>query len=115
MATSPINSTASATTNPPLLEQIVHINVSFPSKLTDTNFLSWKNQIQLIIEGHDLDSFLYNSPPDPTMYNTAGETILNPQFLIWKRQDKLLNAWIRSSLSDGILAQVMTSPTCKDL
>jgi gag-polypeptide of LTR copia-type len=105
----------STTTNPSSIDQIVHVNVPISTKLTDSNFLSWKNQIQLIIEGHDLESYLYNPTPDPTSINTKGETILNPIFLAWKRQDKLLNAWIRSSLSDSNLAQVMSSPTCKDL
>jgi gag-polypeptide of LTR copia-type/GAG-pre-integrase domain/Integrase core domain len=105
----------STTTNSSSIDQIIHVNAPISTKLTDSNFLSWKNQIQLIIEGHDLESYLYNPPPDPTSINTEGETILNPIFLAWNRQDKLLNAWIRSSLSDSILAQVMSSPTCKDL
>jgi gag-polypeptide of LTR copia-type len=106
---------AFATTNPTQIDQIVHVNVLISTKLTYSNFLSWKNQIQLIIEGHDLESYLYNPPSDPTSTNTKGETILNPIFLAWKRQDKLLNAWISSSLSNSILTQVMSSPTCKDL
>jgi gag-polypeptide of LTR copia-type len=106
---------ASATTHPSSVETIVHVNVPISTKLTDSNFLSWKNQIQLIVEGHDLESYLYNPPPNHTSTNVNGEMILNPIFLSWKRQDKLLNAWIRSSLSDSILAQVMSSPTCRDL
>jgi gag-polypeptide of LTR copia-type len=105
----------SATTNPISLDHIIHINSSFNTKLTDANFLTWKNQIQLIIEGHDLDSHLLHPPPEATIRAITGTEVLNPNYLFWKRQDKLLNAWIRSSLSDSILSQVMSARTCRDL
>jgi gag-polypeptide of LTR copia-type len=94
-------------------DSIIHINAQVPAKLTDSNYLSWKNQILLIIEGNDLESFLFNNYPEPTITNTAGTIVVNPAYAHWKRQDKLLNAWIRSTLSDSILAQVMTSSTCQ--
>jgi gag-polypeptide of LTR copia-type len=104
-----------AATHPTYLDQIVHINSSFNTKLTDSNFLTWKNQIQLIVEGHDLDAHLLHPPPDPSIRATNGTEVLNLAYTLWKRQDILLNAWIRSTLSDSIQSQVMAARTCKDL
>jgi gag-polypeptide of LTR copia-type len=112
---SDLNSDTSAATHPVIADQIIQISTSHNIKLSDSNYLSWKNQIQLIVEGYDLDSHLLQPPPEPTVRSTSGEAILNPTYLTWKRQDKLLNAWIRSSLTDSILAQVMSAPTCREL
>jgi gag-polypeptide of LTR copia-type len=105
----------SVATQPVTIDQIVHINTPLSIKLNDSNFLSWKSQVLLIVEGYDLASYLLNDPPDPATHNDKGETVINPTYLFWKRQDKFLHAWVRSSLFDSILAQVMSCKTCKEL
>jgi hypothetical protein len=82
----------SAATQSVTIDQIIHINTPLSIKLNDSNFLSWKSQVLLIIEGYDLVSYLLNDPPDPATRNDQGETVINSTYLFWKRQDKLLHA-----------------------
>ncbi|KAK6121394.1 hypothetical protein DH2020_044858 [Rehmannia glutinosa] len=74
-------------------------------KLTDNNFLVWKQQILAAIRGYGLEGFLNGSlpPPDQFITNEENQRNLNPAYLAWMRQDQLLMSWLLSSLSEGIL------------
>ncbi|KAL6315643.1 hypothetical protein AAG906_003747 [Vitis piasezkii] len=59
-------------------------------KLTPTNYLSWKTQIEAILIGYDLQKFIDGShmllqPPSPPIMLS----LLTP-YQTWLRQDKLL-------------------------
>lgn len=81
---------ADATPTPnPTPTQIVHqsttvITITQPisTKLTQTNFLTWKAQILPIINGHNLTRFITSDPPDVSEDD--------PVFLTWRNQDQLL-------------------------
>ncbi|KAJ9557506.1 hypothetical protein OSB04_012120 [Centaurea solstitialis] len=70
---------------------IIIINLSNILKLTSTNYLSWKLQIEATLVGYGLFKFLDGShpTPPPTVVKN-NESISNPAHLTWVRQDRLL-------------------------
>ena len=84
------------------IESVVTLNLLISTKLSHTNFLTWKSQILPVIKGYNLGHYLEG--------NQAGN---NGGFL--DRQDQLILAWMRSSLTESIQAQVVSSGTTAEL
>lgn len=96
----------SASSQDPLV--ILHLPVS--TRLTRTNFLAWKSQIIPLLHGHKLQKYLISSPP-PDSIVLDGKSVTNPAHDHWCQQDQLILAWLRSSLSESILGEVVSSTT----
>ncbi|KAG8501432.1 hypothetical protein CXB51_003747 [Gossypium anomalum] len=86
-------------------------------KLTEANFLLWKHQLLLILEGYDLEGFVQGTIPIPSPFiaGADGHLVDNPLFLTHKKQDKLLASWLLSTVSDDVLAHLTTSKTSFDI
>ena len=83
------------------------LTASLTLKLDRSNFLSWKSQVIPTVIGHDLDDLLFrDSSPPSTLLNGAP----NPLFLQWRRNDQLLLSWLRSSMTEAVLATVASYP-----
>ena len=55
-------------------------------KLTPTNYLSWKTQMEAILIGYDLQKFIDGSyPPLPPTINTNGTVASNLAYQTWLR------------------------------
>ena len=70
---------------------LVIINSNNIVKLTSTNYLSWKIQVEALLIGYDIYKFIDESnpsPPSTIMTNDAKSS--NPEFQSWLRQDKLI-------------------------
>ncbi|KAF4356821.1 hypothetical protein G4B88_030118 [Cannabis sativa] len=79
------------------------LSSSLTVKLDRVNFLSWKSQVVPTVIGHDLDEILFTGvPPPKTLLNGNS----NPEYLQWRRKDQLLLSWLRSSMSESVLASV---------
>jgi gag-polypeptide of LTR copia-type len=113
-SSSPLNSATTHNTNSITMDSVISLNLPTAIKLNDSNFLIWKSQIVPLIQGHDLNQFLTSSPPETTTQNSNGEITINLYYLFWHRQDQLLLAWLRSSLTELVLAQVISSTTSKE-
>ena len=69
----------------------IHISNQNTIKLTSTNYLSWKLQIEALLIGYDLKKFIDGSHPWPATIITANNTITtNLEYHTWMRQDKLI-------------------------
>lgn len=92
-------------------------------KLIDENFLLWKFQVIMAVKGYFLENFLesefepplkfINIPHETNATSTAtsslvGTQIPNPEYKIWKRQDRLISPWLLSSMSEDILNKCYT-------
>lgn len=95
----------------------IFLNIHNTIKLTPTNYLSWKIQIEAILTGHDLlqyvDGFLVCPPTVVT--NEAGEEAPNPDHSFWTRQDRLLFGALISTLSQNLVPLVSQARTSKQL
>ncbi|KAD6118756.1 hypothetical protein E3N88_10027 [Mikania micrantha] len=83
--------------------------ITFPSslKLTSTNYLSWKTQIEAFLQGLDLYKFIDGShlAPLPTK-NADGTTTPHATYTAWYRQDRLLYGALVGSLSAPIVSLI---------
>ena len=92
------------------------INIHTAIKLTPTNYLSWKIQVEAILIGHDLYKFVDGSfnCPSRVITNDAEESP-NPDFMFWIRQDKLLFGVLVGPLSPTLIPLVSQAKTSKGL
>uniref|UniRef100_A0A803Q8N2 Uncharacterized protein n=1 Tax=Cannabis sativa TaxID=3483 RepID=A0A803Q8N2_CANSA len=74
---------------------------SLTLKLDRLNFLSRKSQVVPAVIGHDLDGILFTGVPPPRNLVTG---IPNPEYVQWRRRDQLLHSWLRSFMTESILA-----------
>ena len=96
------------------LDLIVVLNVPISTKLNRNNFLVWKSQITPALHSHGLYRFLTDDPP-PKKVTVDGSMQDNPHFSHWHRQDQLILNWLRSSLSDTLLGQVVSCDSSAEL
>jgi Reverse transcriptase (RNA-dependent DNA polymerase)/gag-polypeptide of LTR copia-type/GAG-pre-integrase domain len=119
-------SPSSSSSSPPISSTIIPILSTSPSlaslnqpisiKLDDTNFLSWQSQVVPALHGHGLYQFIQNpNPHSPALTDSSGALTLNPAYEAWHRQDQLLLSWLRASLSDSLVAQVVGCTTSAEL
>jgi gag-polypeptide of LTR copia-type len=96
--------------------QVVHISIPVSTKLDRTNFLTWRSQIEPIVDGYGLTRHLEASPAIPSRQLVTGDqSIPNPEFTLWHMQDRLLLGWLRSTISTAILAQHVQCQTASSL
>lgn len=86
-------------------------------KLREHNFLLWKHQILLILEGYDLEGFVFGTTPVPPTYipGPDGRYVDNPSFLLHKKQDKFLASCLLSIVTDEVLVHIATAKTSCDI
>uniref|UniRef100_A0A803Q6A3 Retrotransposon Copia-like N-terminal domain-containing protein n=1 Tax=Cannabis sativa TaxID=3483 RepID=A0A803Q6A3_CANSA len=103
-------------TNPPPVPPWIPFSHSLTSNLTIKldrhNFLSWKSQVTPTVIGHDLDEILFTGTPPPQNLVTG---VVNPEYTNWKKKDQLLLSWLRSSMSEVILASVANHTSAHSL
>ncbi|KAF7833293.1 Retrovirus-related Pol polyprotein from transposon TNT 1-94 [Senna tora] len=78
-------------------------------KLDDRNFSLWHHQVSAAIEGHDL-LHIVEGKNVPLQYLTPDDVKSskeNPDFTIWRKQDKLLLSWLLSSMSESMQTRLV--------
>ncbi|KAJ1695606.1 hypothetical protein LUZ63_012304 [Rhynchospora breviuscula] len=95
----------------------VNINHQIHTLLNAENFLVWRSQILPVIRGHALMGYLDGSLMAPVASIPGANNILisNPDYELWHQQDQLILAWLFSSISPSILAQVVNCQTSASL
>ncbi|GAV82460.1 UBN2_3 domain-containing protein [Cephalotus follicularis] len=86
-------------------------------KLTQNNFLLWEIQILSLIESQDLLGFLNVQILDPNkeIKGIGGQPVANPTYVLWKKTDRLVKAWITGMLSKKVLGHVLGIETSHNL
>ncbi|KAA8531224.1 hypothetical protein F0562_005862 [Nyssa sinensis] len=87
-------------------------------KLSPDNYILWKAQMVPYFLGQDLFGYLDGTIPKPPKFISVShpETHVlsetpNPAYSHWMRQDNLILSTLMSSLTEGVLAQVVTHTT----
>lgn len=81
-------------------ESMITLNLPISTKLTHTNFLTWKSQILPVIKGYNLGSYLEARTSNSDFSD---------------QQDQLILAWMRSSLTESIQAQMVSCNSTAEL
>lgn len=86
----------------------------FPIKLTASNFPAWRKQIQSILIGFNLHTFIDGSFPTPKQFLNTKTGEANPAFLPWYRQDQIILSAILGSCSETIQPIVSSANTAQE-
>ncbi|KAJ4711692.1 Retrovirus-related Pol polyprotein from transposon TNT 1-94 [Melia azedarach] len=100
-------------------------NTSFvfaaPIKLAHSNYLLWKTQVLPSIRANGLEDFIDENQQIPRSMLVSIDqeqnvvTNINPEYLLWQKQDQMLMSWLLSSMSEGVLGIVLECKTSLDL
>ncbi|XP_010485012.1 PREDICTED: uncharacterized protein LOC104763323 [Camelina sativa] len=107
--------TTSTDAVPLTTSSLLHINMTNVTKLTSTNYLMWSRQVNALLDGYDLGTFLdvEATKPDP-MITTAGSTTANPAYAVWTRQDKLIYSALLGAISLAVQPLLSRASTSAD-
>ncbi|CAN0914934.1 Retrovirus-related Pol polyprotein from transposon RE1 [Linum grandiflorum] len=83
-----------------------HISV----KLTSTNFLLWKTQLQPLLRLYELHDHVDGTDPAPS---TTINDQPNKVYAAWYARDQLVLTWITLSLFESVMPTVINKPTAK--
>ncbi|KAF7142376.1 hypothetical protein RHSIM_Rhsim05G0026100 [Rhododendron simsii] len=91
-------------------------------RLNQSNFLLWKTQFMGLIESQDMLGFIDGGYPMPAQYTTSNaeganvvRKIPNPDYVQWRRSDRLLRGWITGTLSEEVLGLVVGLETSAEV
>lgn len=93
---------------------------SFPRletiKLDEGNYVQWQQHVQLIVDGYELSGYFDRSLSVLTRFvpNATGVLVLNLEFSLFQQQDKLLAAWLLSTISRSLLSCFIGVKTAND-
>ncbi|XP_070047483.1 uncharacterized protein [Nicotiana tomentosiformis] len=87
-----------------------------PIKLQSSrNFATWKAQFFMLMHGHDLYGHLDGSPLAPSRTITTGTVLsANPAFVLWFRQDQLIQNAHMASVDPTIATTVAAVDSAKN-
>ena len=95
------------------------ITLSSVTRLLPSNYLTWKLQVEALLDGHDLLKYPDGSfPALATTVSTTDDppvTISNPAYQTWRRQDRLIYGALLTTLFPEVASLVSQKTTSHDL
>ncbi|CAH9137250.1 unnamed protein product, partial [Cuscuta epithymum] len=79
-------------------------------KLTSSNYLLWRNQVETLLESQNLFGYINGSIPSPTI-STSPTPDEQKLLAAWKTQDKRLVSLLLSSLTEEAMSQTLGCTT----
>ncbi|KAJ0864428.1 putative RNA-directed DNA polymerase [Helianthus annuus] len=77
-------------------------------KLSSSNYLQWKNQMETILSFPDLCGHIDGSTPEPSATIDAdGKQTPNPNAASWKSDDKKVRLLLQASLTEESMAEIL--------
>lgn len=86
------------------------------SKLDDSNYLIWKNQMESILICTDLFGFIDGSitPPSPSILVGFTE-VLNPEYLKWRKWDRFVMSCLNATFTPSVSSAIIGLSTSKQV
>ncbi|XP_062076348.1 uncharacterized protein LOC133781392 [Humulus lupulus] len=92
------------------------LNPSFTVKLDSENYMIWKNQILNVVMAQGLEDYLDGSISEPVRFlDPPLNTSPNPLYNTWQRCNRLLMSWLYASLTDDMLAHIVSYTTAAEI
>lgn len=99
-----------------VVQGVLNINMINITKLTTTNFMTWNLQVHALLDGYDVSGYLDGSIPAPDqMITVDGQSVPNPDYTKWRRQDRLIYSGLIGTLSPSIQTLVTNTKTSQDV
>lgn len=97
-------------------QTIFNINNSNVTKITSTNYLMWSLQVHTLLDGYDLVGYLDGSIVIHASTITTNDAIsVNPEFAVWKRQDKLIYSALLRAISSSVQQILLRATTSSQI
>jgi hypothetical protein len=81
--------------------------------------MSWTTQFVPALSTHDLLSIVDGSEVCPSKFTVDAEskptTTINPNFLVWRKKDQFVLAWLNATLSEKVLSMVYGLTTAQQV
>lgn len=93
----------------PVVQSLVTFTLKISDKLDEKNFLVWRQQVEPMINAHNLQSYIHFSEI-PQQFLSASDREAckeNPLYRNWLKQDQWLLSWLQSTLSGAIKPRVL--------
>ena len=81
------------------------LNHPLPIKLDRDNYIIWHIQMENVIYANGFEDHIEGLRPCPPKIISTGE--VNPDFLVWRRYDRMILSWIYSSLTPDVMGQIV--------
>ncbi|KAK9049688.1 hypothetical protein SSX86_031342 [Deinandra increscens subsp. villosa] len=99
----------------PSMKDLTIVTLPGTLKLTSSNYLAWKTQIEALLYGLDLYKFIDGSHPAPQPIKaTDGSSTPDPNYATWFCQDRLLFGALVGSLSPSIVPLITGASSSRD-
>jgi len=90
------------------LSNVHHFNTPISLKFNDKNFLVWKQQVLATLRGLGLMHYLDgNNMPSEFLQSQNNQSLENPAYSNYHKQDQLLVAWLLASMSFSLLTKMV--------
>ncbi|XP_019096530.1 PREDICTED: uncharacterized protein LOC104768103 [Camelina sativa] len=95
---------------------VLHVNMVNVTKLNHTNFLMWSRQVLALLDGYDLTGYVDGSLETPPPTNTvSGVATVNPEYKIWKHQDRLIYSALLGAMTDSVQPLLSNTTTSAEI
>lgn len=95
---------------------LLNVNMTNVTKLNATNFLMWSRQVHALLDGYDLAGYVDGSMVVPSSTVTENQTsVVNPDYLLWKRQDRLIYSALLGAISTSLQPLLSTATTAAEI
>ena len=91
------------------------LNQPLAVKQDSDNYLMWKNQLLNVIIANGLENFIDGTNPCPARYLDHQMLVENPQFTQWQRTNRLVMSWLYASLTESVMAHIVSHNTAFDI
>ncbi|RVW67423.1 Retrovirus-related Pol polyprotein from transposon RE1 [Vitis vinifera] len=88
------------------------LNHALPIKLDRNNYILWKTQMENVVYANGFEEYIDGTKPCPPQELHTGE--LNPDFVQWRRFDRMVLNWLYSTLTPDIMGQIVGFQTSHD-
>ncbi|XP_019085380.1 PREDICTED: uncharacterized protein LOC109126332 [Camelina sativa] len=97
-------------------QSILSVNMMNMTKLTSTNFLMWSRQVRALLDSYDLIAYVDETVVVPPLTTTTdGVTSDNPDYKIWKRQDRLIYSALLGAISLSVQPLLSNTTTSAEI
>ncbi|RVW48987.1 Retrovirus-related Pol polyprotein from transposon TNT 1-94 [Vitis vinifera] len=84
---------------------LLSLNHALPIKLDRNNYILWKTRMENVVYANGFEEYIEGTKSCPPKELPTGD--LNPDFVQWRRFDRMVLSWMYSTLNPDIMGQIV--------